>query len=242
MNGSPALRTRPLTRAGRPIGLVGRHAGHSPPAAAAHWPRAELSGRRRESRRPSSGSDLLARMQDGDIAAFRELYDRYCDRAYRVARGLSIDDARAEEVVREAFAMIWRSRSICRPDRTAAAAWVLTAVHDRAIDVARRDGTDHADRASGERLDDEPALHEIDDEPATDESSGGAVRRASPIEVRRVLGRLPTAQREVLVLALYGELSQTEIAGELDVPVGTIKTRMRRGLTALRQEFQESAA
>jgi RNA polymerase sigma-70 factor, ECF subfamily len=192
-----------------------------------------LSGRRRDSRRPSSDSELLARLADGEVAAFRELYDRYCDRAYRVARGLSVDDARAEEAVREAFAMIWRSRSTCRLDRPAAAAWVLTVVRDRAINAARRDRPDHADRVSDERLDDEPAWDEVSD---------GGVRRASAIEVRRVLGRLPTAQREVLVLALYGELSQTEIAGELDVPVGTIKTRMRRGLTALRQELQEHAA
>jgi RNA polymerase sigma-70 factor (ECF subfamily) len=187
---------------------------------------------RQHSRLPSSDRDLLARMQDGDVAAFRDLYDRYCDRAYRVARALSFDEAHAEKVVQEAFATVWRSRSTYRADRSTAAAWLLTVVRSSASGVARRDGPDRAAQVGDESL---------DRQPAPDQVTGAAVRHASPIEFRDVLGRLPPAQREVLALAFYGELSQAEIAGELDVPLGTIKARMCRGLAALRQEFQEHA-
>jgi RNA polymerase sigma-70 factor, ECF subfamily len=230
---SPAPRTQRLERAGLRAGRGGGQAGRRARAEATRRRHAELAGRRRHPDSPRSDNDLLARMQGGDVAAFGELYDRYCDRAYRVARGLSGDDARAENAVQEAFATVWRSRSSYRPDRPSAAAWLLAVVRNLAIDAARCEGPDDAALAT-----DDP----IDDDTARDDVTGAAVRPASAIEVRDVIGRLPVAQREVLVLSFYGELSQTEIAGELDVPLGTIQARLRHGLTALRHEFQENHA
>jgi RNA polymerase sigma-70 factor (ECF subfamily) len=149
----------------------------------------------------STDDELMARIQAGSHDAFAELYDRYCDRAYRVARSLSPDDAAAEEAVEEAFAVIWKSRQTYRPVRPTAAAWLLTVVGQRATDAGRRNA-DVERRADGNRL-------------------------------RGLLTRLPDAEREVVALAFYGELTHTAIAEQLDLPVGTVKDRMRLGLHEL---------
>ncbi|HEX3874651.1 MAG TPA: sigma-70 family RNA polymerase sigma factor [Solirubrobacteraceae bacterium] len=178
-------------------------------------------------------NELLALVQRGSVAAFAELYDRYCARAYRVARIVSVDRARAEEAVQEAFGTIWRARDTYRPDRPTAAAWVLTIVRNRAIDATRRDAAYQASRASDALLEHHASPEDV---------AADAVDRAAAGDLRRLLTRLPDAQREVIVLAFYGELSQTEIAAELDVPLGTIKARMRRGLNSLREDLQQNAA
>jgi RNA polymerase sigma-70 factor (ECF subfamily) len=184
--------------------------------------------------RPTAGdNELLVQMQHGSIVAFEQLYARYSDRAYRVARFVSIDRACAEEAVQEAFGMIWRSRATYRPDRPTAAAWVFAVVRHRAIDARRRDAAYNASRA-----DDAMLAHVA----AADDVAGDALDRVTAGELKGQIGRLPHAQREVIVLAFYGDLTQSEIAGALDVPLGTIKARMRRGLSALRQESEEKAA
>ena len=82
---------------------------------------------------------LMTRLQAGDVDALGALYDRYGDRAYRVARSECRDDAGAEEAVQDAFASIWRSQATYRPQQGTAAAWLLTVVRHRAIALARRD-------------------------------------------------------------------------------------------------------
>ncbi|HWH10861.1 MAG TPA: sigma-70 family RNA polymerase sigma factor [Solirubrobacteraceae bacterium] len=177
--------------------------------------------------------DLIGRMQAGDVMAFAALYDRYCDKAFRVARMVSGDRARAEEAVQEAFGAIWSARATYRPQRPSAAGWILTVVRNRAIDGARHDATLHSRRAADAVIETYPAAHDV---------AAEALDRVAASELKLLLERLPDAQREVIVLAFYGQLSHAEIADQLDAPLGTIKARMRRGLHALRGELLDDVA
>jgi len=182
---------------------------------------------------PETDSALIARAQRGDDDAFGELYDRYRAYAHRAARTAGRDRARAEEIVQDAFASIWRSRATYKPDRPSASGWVLRVVRNRAIDVARHDAPYEARRVSDTWLEHIPAPHDV---------AGEALGRVTAGELRALLVRLPTVQREAIVLAFYVGLSQAEIADRLDVPLGTVKARIRRGLRALHAELDQDAA
>jgi RNA polymerase sigma-70 factor, ECF subfamily len=167
---------------------------------------------------------MMSRVKSGDVDAFAELYDRYCDRAYRVAQSVCRDHSRAEEAVQEAFLSIWKARAAYHPQRGTVAAWLLTTVRYRAIDVARNDDK-HARRRAEEASDADAATADFVPE---------IVSREDASRLRELLAGLPDAQREVITLAFYGELTHTEIATALQLPAGTVKGRMRLGLQKLR--------
>jgi RNA polymerase sigma-70 factor, ECF subfamily len=178
-----------------------------------------------DGRGQADDNQLILWMQAGSRDAFDELYRRYHRRAHRVARQVSGDDAEAEEAVQEAFGSIWNRRATYRPERPTAAAWLLTVVRHRAIDIARRNAAYQAARVTDSLL---------EHYPAGDDVAGEAVDRIELHYVKHLLNRLPGAQREAIVLAFYGGLSQTEIATALALPLGTVKARIRRGLERLR--------
>jgi RNA polymerase sigma-70 factor, ECF subfamily len=179
---------------------------------------------------------VMSRMKAGSVDAFEDLYERYCDRAYRVARSVCGDEWRAEDAVQEAFLAVWRNRAVYQPDRGSVAAWLLTTVRYRAVDVARRDRTHASRRAHESTLDNHPV-------PGSSVAALG-IGLADASRLRTLLTRLPDAQREVIALAFYGELSHSEIAQALHLPTGTVKGRMRLGLKKLRTsiELLETAA
>lgn len=172
-------------------------------------------------------NELLAEMQAGSTAAFGELYARYRQPAYRVARLVCPDSARAEEAVQEAFSSIWNARATYRPERPSAGAWVLTVVRRRAIDIARRDAQYDAHRVSDALLERQPAPGDVAQE---------TLERDDAARLQARLDRLPDVQRQAIELAFRHALSQTEIAELLGAPLGTVKARIRRGLHALQQE------
>jgi RNA polymerase sigma-70 factor, ECF subfamily len=178
-------------------------------------------------------NQLIARMQAGEVGAFTALYDRYHASAYRVASLIAADRPQAEEAVQEAFGSIWAARATYRPERASAAAWVLRIVRNRAIDGARRAAASGARTAGADGLMTYPAAGDV---------AAEAVDKVVAAELRQSLDRLPPAQREVIILAFYGQLSHTEIADRLDLPLGTIKARLRRGLLALRGDLLAPAA
>jgi RNA polymerase sigma-70 factor, ECF subfamily len=92
---------------------------------------------------------LMSQVKGASVDAFEVLYDRYSARAYRVARSICHDQGHAEDAIQEAFLSLWKSRAAYQPQRSTVAAWLLTAVRCRAIDVARRDDK-HTDRRAGE--------------------------------------------------------------------------------------------
>lgn len=170
---------------------------------------------------------LMRRVAEGNVDAFEQLYDRYCERAYRVARSVCRDQALAEDAMQEAFAALWRSRASYEPRAGGVSAWLLTVVRHRAIDVARRNGR-HAGRRVG--------LDAFEPRAAGEEVIDQVLQREQAVDAVALLERLPDAQREVVVLAYFGELTHTEIARRLNIPAGTVKGRMRLGLQKLRAQ------
>ncbi|MCW2994519.1 MAG: polymerase sigma factor [Conexibacter sp.] len=174
----------------------------------------------------STDVQLMARIQGGDPDAFSVLYDRFGDRAYRVAYGITHEATRAEDVVQDAFLSVWRNRARFRAERGSAQAWILGVVRNRAIDTLRRHRRHDHHRADVEELDDHG--------PCAQSVEHMVLQRDQAAGLRGVVALLPVSQREVIALAYYGQLTVAEIAGELALPLGTVKGRMRLGLGTLR--------
>lgn len=170
---------------------------------------------------------LMSDISAGEPDALATLYARYGLRAYRVAWSVCRDAGRAEEAVQEAFLSIWRHASTYRAERGPVAPWLLTVVRHSAQHVTRRH-RGHADHRADEEL--------LRNRPASGELAADAAGRAQAKDLLGLLSQLPEAQRDVIVLAFYGELSHQEIAACLGLPAGTVKGRMRLGLQKLRAE------
>jgi RNA polymerase sigma-70 factor (ECF subfamily) len=169
--------------------------------------------------------DLLARVADGDRDAFGDLYTRYARPVLGLAMRRLGDRGRAEDATQEAFASIWRAARTYKSDRGPVAPW-LYAVARNAI----------ADRGRA-RI--EPPAEPVDtaaDEPGPPEQ---AEHSWVAWRVHRAMETLPGAEREVLELAYWKGLSQSEISDKLGVPLGTVKTRTRSGLRRLSEELGE---
>jgi RNA polymerase sigma-70 factor (ECF subfamily) len=172
----------------------------------------------------------MERVQADEPEAFGVLYDRFATRAHGLAFAISRNRTRAEDVVQEAFLSLWRTRARYDPVRGAVAAWVLATVRNRALDSLRRDGRHDSRRADGDGDDTTDRLT------ADGDVAAATVERDEAATLRGALATLPEAQRDVIALAYFGELSTSEIAAELELPLGTVKGRMRLGLQKLRHE------
>ncbi len=167
---------------------------------------------------------LAARSEQSALA---ELYDRYGRIAYGLARRIVRDEALAEDVVQEAFLVLWRTAARFVPERGKASTWILTLVHRRAVDVVRREQRRRTDPLGEE----------------SDRGSAGADEdawlRFERERVQEALAKLPDQQREALELAYYGGFTQSELAERLGQPLGTIKSRMFAGLARMRELLAE---
>jgi RNA polymerase sigma-70 factor (ECF subfamily) len=162
---------------------------------------------------------LLARIARGDGDAFEALYKRYARPMLGLALRRLRDRGRAEEAVQEAFTSVWRSAGSFRAERGRGAPWLFA--------VARNAISDRG-RARAEP----PA--EPQDEPSADAGPDEAVEQGwVSWRVHRALEDLPPHERELIALAYWGGLSQSEIAARLDLPLGTVKTRTRAALGRL---------
>jgi RNA polymerase sigma-70 factor (ECF subfamily) len=175
----------------------------------------------------AAGEDLIRAMATGDRDAFARFYDRCAPLAYSIILRIVRDRADAAEVLQEVFWEAWRSADRYDPARGTPEAWLITRARARAIDRVR------SVRRRGETFV-APVDEELAAAPA--EAGGDAAERAETRGViRNALARLPEAQREVIELAYYAGLTQTEIAERLKQPLGTVKTRIRLGLERLRE-------
>lgn len=168
----------------------------------------------------------MARVQDGDARAFELIFDRHADAAFSLAYRMCGRRAVAEDVVQEAFLSLWRSGARYDRTRGSVRSWVLGVVRNRAIDLFRRDAV----RTSRD-VSDESAVERM---PAPESTAGEVHRRDDASQVRGALKDLPDDQRQVIELAYFGGFSHSEIAEQLRLPPGTVKGRMRLGLTKLR--------
>ena len=170
--------------------------------------------------------DLMQLVRDGEVRAFDVIFDRHSGAAFSLAYRMCGRRAMAEDVVQEAFVSLWRSGARYDRARGSVRSWVLSAVHNRAIDAFRREslrgGRDVRDDGIAERLESEERVErEVE-------------RRDDAREVRSALVGLPEDQRQVIELAYFGGFTHTEIADMLELPAGTVKGRMRLGLAKLR--------
>lgn len=176
--------------------------------------------------------ELMELVDAGDTRAFEVIFDRHAGAGYSLALRMCGRRALAEDIVQEAFLSLWRSGSGYDRARGSVRSWVLSAVHNRAVDALRRTGTktgrDVSDEGIAERL------------PARDATDAEVERHDESRRVRGALDELPPDQRQVIELAYFGGLSHSQIAEMLELPPGTVKGRMRLGLTKLRQALGET--
>jgi RNA polymerase sigma-70 factor (ECF subfamily) len=172
--------------------------------------------------------DLMQRIQDDDVRAFEELYDRYSARALRLARTICGNPQRAEEALQEGFVTVWRRRGTFDCTRGSARSWLFMVVHFSSLDLMRQTRRDGVLRERDDALDSLPSRDCVERD---------VEQRHDAERVHRSLLRLPAAQREVIVLAYFAGLTHREIAARLRLPTGTVKGRMRLGLQKVRAEI-----
>lgn len=167
----------------------------------------------------TSDGELIQRAAGGDRSAFEDLYRRYARPVFGFALRRLGDRGRAEDAVQETFASVWRSAGSYKPERGPGAPWLYAVARNAIVDRAR---------ARSET----PA--EIPDTPSDD---AGPAERAEQSWVawrmHRALEELPEREHEVIALAYWSGLSQSEVAEYLGIPIGTVKTRTRSALARL---------
>jgi RNA polymerase sigma-70 factor (ECF subfamily) len=176
--------------------------------------------------------DLLARVARGDQTAFEVVYRHVSGPVFGLVLRVLRDRAQAEEVTQEVLVAVWRTATRFDPARGSARAWVMTIAHRRAVDRVR------AEQSANERLH-RAGVRDI--VPAYDEVVETVEIHLDQQAVRRALACLTDVQRQAVELAYYRGHSYPEVARLLDVPLGTVKTRMRDGLIRLRDHLGVSA-
>jgi RNA polymerase sigma-70 factor (ECF subfamily) len=173
---------------------------------------------------PETDVELLHAVARGDEAALARLYDSYRVILFGLLVRILNSREEAEDILQEVFIQVWRRAKDFDEKRGRPFTWLVTLTRSRAIDRLRLLGARQRLAASAERE-------------RTDESSDAltdTIRGTQKEVVRRALAELPEEQRHTLLLAYFEGLTQSEIAAKLGAPLGTVKTRMRSGMTKLR--------
>ncbi len=175
--------------------------------------------------------DLIQLAREGEVRAFEMIFDRHASAAFSLAYRMCGRQAMAEDIVQESFLSVWRAGARYERERGSVRSWLLSVVHNRAIDAFRRgaakDARDVRDEGIAERL----ASPELTD--------AEVERRDDARQIRRALDALPADQRQVIELAYFGGFTHSQIAEMLELPAGTVKGRMRLGLAKLRVSLGE---
>lgn len=167
---------------------------------------------------------MIGAIRNGDQGAMAALYDRYSSIVYSVALRVLGETSAAEDILQEVFMQLWRNPGAFDASRGNLAAWLSVIARNRAIDALRKRHPE---------TDVENVILSVEPDLA------GEAERARALEkVRGALGVMPPAQRSALEMAFFEGLTHTEIAAKTGEPLGTVKTRIRSGLLALRKVFQ----
>ena len=167
---------------------------------------------------------LFLRVSAGDKAALRDVHTRMANRVFAVALAILRDRAAASDVLQDVFLRLWQRASQFDPSRGTPEAWLLTIACYAALDTARTRGCEMAT--------DNPLLGDIPVDPiALDQLD----RDESSASLRRCLNQLEPRHRAGIVLAFVHGLSHVEVAEHLALPLGTVKSQIRRGLLSLRE-------
>jgi RNA polymerase sigma-70 factor (ECF subfamily) len=174
---------------------------------------------------PTPGVDLIRAMAAGDRDAFARFYDRYAPLVFPLVLRIVRDRADAADVIQDVFWEAWRGATTYDPGRGTPEAWIVMRARARAIDRVR------AVRRRGETF-----VAPVDEAAMAEPAGPDAAARAQDRQlVATALALLPAPQREVIELAYFAGLTQSEIAERLEQPLGTVKTRIRMALARLRE-------
>lgn len=197
--------------------------------------------RRLQSRHPSTTGDdrgdddpqlaLIQRVGRGDQDAFGDLYDGTSALVHGIVLKVVRDPSQTEEVVQEVFVELWRIAARYDPTKGTVHSWVATIAHRRAVDRVR------SEQAARNRVERESTRVERPRDEVADVVVDVDQTQFERRRVRRALERLTSMQREAVELAYFGGYTYREVAVLLDVPEGTIKTRIRDGMIRLRDEL-----
>ena len=168
--------------------------------------------------------DLMSAVAGGDRAAFRTLYERTSAKLFGVVLRIVRDRQRAEDVLQDVYVKVWKQAERYDSTKGRPITWLSTVARNRAIDVLRA--------GTFERSMDEPG-----DEEEIFRLTGTAAAEVDVVELetlRFCLGEMKDDDRNYVLLAYYEGLSREELAQRFDAPIGTVKTRLRRGLIALK--------
>jgi len=176
--------------------------------------------------RTLADEELMELVQDGQVRAFEVIFDRHASAAFSLAYRMCGRPAMAEDIVQESFVSLWRSSAAYDSGRGSVRTWVLSVVRNRAIDAFRRE----AAKATSD-LDEQRVAERL---PAPELTDREVERRDDARQVRDALKGLPADQRQVIELAFFGGFSHSQIAEMLKLPAGTVKGRMRLGLSKMR--------
>ncbi len=183
--------------------------------------------------RELADEDLMPLVHDGNARAFEVVFDRHADAAFSLAYRMCGRRGMAQDVVQEAFLSLWRSGARYDRSRGSVRSWILGVVRNRTIDLFRRDTVRTSRDVSAEGM--------VERMASSEDVAADTERRQEARTVRAAPRELPPEQRQVIELAYFGGFSHTQIAEMLDVPAGTVKGRMRLGLTKLRVALGESS-
>jgi RNA polymerase sigma-70 factor, ECF subfamily len=180
--------------------------------------------------RKLADEELMQLVSRNEAGAFEIVLERHADAAFSLAYRMMGRRAPAEDVVQESLLSIWRSGARYDQTRGSVRNWILGITHHRVVDALRREGARERGLVSDEGLQERLEAAELTD--------AEVVRRDEVREIRTLLDQLPAEQVNVIELAYYGGFTHTEIASMLDLPVGTVKGRMRLGLEKMRSNLR----
>jgi len=176
--------------------------------------------------------DLVRRLRRGDEEAFAHLFRRYGPVAKALATKVIRQSFMAEEIVQEAFLALWKDPTAYREDRGTVRAWLLSAVHHRAVDRVRRE---EAQRRRADAMESQWPTAEDPGEAVVEQVDLAAQRT----RVRTALREIPQEQRQILELMYFQGKTQSAISEELGLPLGTVKSRTLLGMRRLRGMLME---
>ncbi len=175
----------------------------------------------------SEDSALAERFRGGGTQALREAYDRYGRAVHHLASSLLASTADAEDVTQTVFVAAWQGRQTFDPERGTLLGWLLGIARRKVVDQLRERG--RQDQAA-EAVRAVMAVDPID--------ARGTDQTVDRLLVADEMGRLPVEQRRVLALAFYDDLTHQQIASVTGLPLGTVKSHLRRGLNRLRDRWE----
>lgn len=179
---------------------------------------------------PTDDKDIVRRIAEGDQTALSELFDRYSGLMLALSRRVLNDTSDAEEVLQEVFLQVWKQAKRYDGSRSSVSTWLSLITRSRSIDRLRSRQVVDRTLASVQQ--------EKRDTHTSPEGPGSVWTDQRSERLRREMAALPEEQRQVLELAFFQGMTQSEIAGQTGIPLGTVKTRTLLAMKKLRQALQ----